>query len=378
MCFHLPPSFPMSAKRPPSSVSLGSKKTCFQHAFSCPTPGCNKSSKSIIGLRIHFSKSPKCTWFQTSKSHKKVTPVIPTALPVALQDPIDYPWDDEDSLDELGEDAVGNDVASTNGFKAPPAHPAGIYSESMNNSALRFGIHFTTEQYRKTKLLKILSDAKASHYLYKEVMDWGSAAHLDNYNFNPTRSCRNAQVKYLENRLQCQHSRPHQIPTRLPAPLQQVVQTTTFNFTNQLFMLVSDQALFGNLDNLDVNVDNPFGKHVPPNRLLSTVNSGHWYNSAYCHKVKNPSKDFMMPIIFACDETHLRKGGKAASWPLLFNTSILNQKSRNLPTIAWPTLGYINDLSLIQSSAKDRYLSKELKAERCHENNFQNPTGINH
>ncbi len=79
--------------------------------------------------------------------------------------------------------------------------------------------------------------------------------------------------------------------------------------------------------------------------------------------MKDPSKDFMMPIIFACDETHLRKGGKAASWPLLFTTSILNQKSRNLP-IAWRTLGYINNLSLIQSSTEDKNLSKELKAER--------------
>jgi hypothetical protein len=63
---------------------------------------------------------------------------------------------------------------------------------------LRFGIRFTTEQYHKTKLLKILSDANAPHYLYKDVMNWGSAARLDNYHFNPTRSSRNAQVKYLE------------------------------------------------------------------------------------------------------------------------------------------------------------------------------------
>jgi hypothetical protein len=79
----------------------------------------------------------------------------------------------------------------------------------------------------------------------------------------------------------------------------------------------------------------------------------------------DPSKDFMTPIVFAYDETHLQKGGKAASWPLLFTTSILNQKSRNLP-IAWRTIGYINDLSLIQSSAEDKKLSKELKAERLH------------
>jgi hypothetical protein len=127
---------------------------------------------------------------------------------------------------------------------------------------------------------------------------------------------------------------------------------------------VLDRALFGNLDNLDVNVDDPYGKYVPPNGLLLTVNLGQWYNSAYRHEVKDPSKDFMMPIIFACNETHLRKGGKASSWPLLFTTSILNQKTRNLP-IVWRTLlGYINDLSLLQSTAEDTNLSQEVKAER--------------
>jgi hypothetical protein len=222
-----------------------------------------------------------------------------TAPPVALKESIDIPWDDEDSLDESVEAALGNNEASMNEFEASTIHPAGTYSESTNDSALRFGIRFTTKQYHETKLLKILSDANAPHYLYKEVMNWGSAAHLDNYHFNPTRSSSKAQVKYLEKWLQCQYSRPQQIPTPLAGPFPQVVQTTTFNFTNQLFTLISDQVLFGNLDNLDVNVDDPFGKYVPPNELLSTVNSGQWYNTAYHHEVKDPSKDFMMPIIFA-------------------------------------------------------------------------------
>jgi hypothetical protein len=191
-----------------------------------------------------------------------------TAPPVALEESIDIPWDDEDSLDEPVEAALGKDEASTNEFGASTIHPVGTYSESTNDSALRFGIRFITEQYHKTKLLKILSNANAPHYLYKEVMNWGSATHLDNYHLNPTRSSRKAQVKYLEKWLQCQYSRPQQIPTPLPGPFPQVVQTTTFNFTNQLFTLISDQVLFGNLDNLDVNVDNPFGKYVPPNGLL--------------------------------------------------------------------------------------------------------------
>jgi hypothetical protein len=99
-----------------------------------------------------------------------------TVPPVALEESIDIPWDDEDSLDESVEAAVGNDEASTNEFAASTIHPAGTYSESTNDSALRFGIRFTTEKYHKTKLLKILSNANAPHYLYKEVMNWGGRA----------------------------------------------------------------------------------------------------------------------------------------------------------------------------------------------------------
>jgi hypothetical protein len=125
-----------------------------------------------------------------------------TAPPVALEESIDIPWDDEDSLDELVEAALGNDEASTNEFEASTIHPAGTYSESMNDSALRFGIRFTTEQYHETNLLKILSNSNAPHYLYKEVMNWGSAVHLDNYHINPTCSSRKALVKYLKKWLQ--------------------------------------------------------------------------------------------------------------------------------------------------------------------------------
>jgi hypothetical protein len=73
--------------------------------------------------------------------------------------------------------------------------------------------------------------------------------------------------------------------------------------------LVSDQALFGKLDNLNVNADSSFTKYVPPNGLLSTTNLGQWYNTGYCHKGKDLAKDSMMSIIIACNETHPQKGG---------------------------------------------------------------------
>jgi hypothetical protein len=80
------------------------------------------------------------------------------------------------------------------------------------------------------------------------------------------------------------------------------MDTTCFNFTDQLYWLVaSDGVLFGKLDNLDVNDDDPpLRNYFPINGLLSTTNSCQWSNMAYySHEVKDPTNDFLMPIILS-------------------------------------------------------------------------------
>jgi hypothetical protein len=157
---------------------------------------------------------------------------------------------------------------------------------------------------------------------------------------------------------------PETVKLLLPGPALQAIQVNRFNFTNQLHALLTDPALVGNLDNLDVNQDGPFAKYVPPSGRLSTVDSGAIYNLAYKNCCKKPN-NFLVGIIFACDETNLQKGSKAGSWPLMFTVSILNQKMRNLP-IAWKSLGFIFYLSMIQSQADAKGQSQDLKAEHLH------------
>ena len=55
------------------------------------------------------------------------------------------------------------------------------------------------------------------------------------------------------------------------------MDVTVFNFENQLLNLLKDKTLFGDLQNLDVNPDDPFGKYKDKNNYLSTVNSGNRY-----------------------------------------------------------------------------------------------------
>jgi hypothetical protein len=95
------------------------------------------------------------------------------------------------------------------------------------------------------------------------------------------------------------------------------------------------------------------------------VNSGTWYQQAYNNIVKDPTKDFiLLPICFTCDETKLlTKTGKTGCWPLLFSSTLFNQKLWNHATVGHP-LGYEYDLNMLDSKvAEKRYQTNEYKGE---------------
>ena len=161
-------------------------------------------------------------------------------------------------------------------------------------------------------------------------------------------------------------NKPFEVTTMIPtSDGHQNVPVTVFDFKSQLMALLKDPQLFGDLNNLDVNPQDIFGKYRAHNNCLSTVNSGYRYKQAYQTMVVNPTKDFLMPIIFACDETKVSSMGKGACWPLMFTTSILNQEKRNLPR-AWKPLGYVYDTSLVLSANEEKELGTHIKYQRLH------------
>jgi hypothetical protein len=187
-------------KAPPPSCggSTGRKKPFLQHAYKCLNPNCLKSFKSPHGLRMHFGKLQQCFNFKMSRHDANANTALQPRAVEAQESLTEYPWDEDDSVHESEDASSVKDIIRT----GAPNNQASVYTESANDAALRFDIRFTTEKFHETKLLKLLSDANAPHYLCKEVMEWGRAAAHDNYNFNPTRTSRNAQVKYLEKCLQ--------------------------------------------------------------------------------------------------------------------------------------------------------------------------------
>ena len=216
---------------------------------------------------------------------------------------------------------------------------------------------FDNNLYFETKLLKILNDGNAPLYLYKKIIEWTLELFQSDAVIEELLKTREAVIKKIESLIPfCLKTKSYQKQVLLSTnDNPQTVNVTVFDFKSQLLSLINYSSLFNDLDNLDVNPKNRFGKYKSHNQNLSTVNSGERYQMAYENMIKDPEKDFLMPIIFATDETKVSSQGKGSCWPLLFTTSILNQSSRNLPT-AWKPLGYIYDTSLLLSPNEEKSL----------------------
>jgi hypothetical protein len=147
------------------------------------------------------------------------------------------------------------------------------------------------------------------------TLAWASKAKCNKYSFCPQRLEQPSQVKYLKKWLHLKPCCPETAKLVLPGPEIQAIQVTRFNFANQLHTLLTDYALCGNLDNLDVNLVDPFAKHAPPSGWLSTINPGaSIYNLAYKNCCKN-ANNFVAGIILHGTKPSYKKEVKSAVGP---------------------------------------------------------------
>ena len=138
-------------------------------------------------------------------------------------------------------------------------------------------------------------------------MEWVAKAQSLNYLFEPTSVIRSSQINQLETLLSKQNCRPFQIKTYSPENFTESVPVTCFDFKAQLLSLLIDNELTHSIENLDVNVEDPFSKFF--SSKLTCVNSGSWYQKAWDFCVKNEN-DFLIPIVMACDHTQVSTFGK--------------------------------------------------------------------
>jgi hypothetical protein len=128
-----------------------------------------------------------------------------------------------------------------------------------------------------------------------------------------------------------QYCRPKQLPVTFDED-NLTIHVTAFDFVGQFYSLLTDPLLVSDLNLLDVNATDPFGKYIAPQRRLSCFNSGSWYNNAWNNCIKSDN-EWMCPIIFGYDETlvgsHL---GCTLCTLLNFTLSIFSEELRNKPS----------------------------------------------
>ena len=377
---------PRSKKRKTAACQPEIKLPIALVTITCPDKGCMKCFKTERGLASHFDKSPGC-----AQAITKVLQCLPTQqLSNSLVQHTQTELESATSADNvsrptgIGSNATKNEegLSETNELPMDDLDTDEVdfsnllendqeevqYEHEMNANNTDHGYCFGNEFFFQIKLMKILHNANAPNYLYQQIIEWAQEAQDAQLSFYNVLKSRKGLIHQAENWMPyLKQNAPYTVPTILETPGNpQVVDVTVFDFKKQLLSLLNDRFLFGNIDNLDVNKSDPFARYKTPNNVLSTVNSGMRYKLAYKTCVTCPESDFLVPIIFACNETKVSNQGKAACWPLLFTTSILNQEMRNLPA-AWRPLGYIYDVSLTTSTNQEKQFGVDLKYTRLHQ-----------
>jgi hypothetical protein len=95
--------------------------------------------------------------------------------------------------------------------------------------ATQRAVNHTVNDYVETKLLKILEDANVPHFVYQDVLNWGSEAKARGYAFEPEHTIRRFAIDHIERRFNLGHCRPTQVAVVFPED-DLSIQITRFDF----------------------------------------------------------------------------------------------------------------------------------------------------
>ena len=321
-------------------------------------PHCSYAGKS---LRKHLSKAPNCKRLFQQKQECQLLAAMPKPFPPEeiIMPQNDFVFSSNDSSgtmitdgDMEPHDTQSNSAHCTD--EASNDSPAAMPKESSHG--------FTVDQYCETDLAKLLNDKHVPHGLYQDVLQWARKAKRMKYSFEPKRIKRSTLIHHLSRWQQNQNRHPVQKRVSLPGEPALNMPITCYDFKTELMSLL-ESSVFNQIENLDVNANNPFAAYKSSSGRINCFNAGKWYSRSY-QRTCTEDRDFFLPIIFSYDESVL-KNGNASIAPLKFTTSILNQTERNKGS-NWRTLCLMPDLAAFESKAQRINQTPQTKSRRLH------------
>lgn len=280
-------------------------------------------------------------------------------------------FDCSDGSSENNSDNSSNNSSDDSSIEDPndidnlSIHSSRVTSPIVINNALSNNGIFdnpSKSEMASMKLLKILDDLQAPLYGYDVIMKWAAESFLDGYQFQCNFPKRQAVLGHLRKRFYPNQPQPF-ISNIHPTPNKKI-QIVRFPFVSALLDLITNEDLM-NPHNLLLNPTDPFAKYVPDH--LDDVLSARWYAKTYENIISDPENEFLLPLIFYIDKTHIDVFGRLTLEPLQFTLGIFKRKLRNLPK-AWRVLGYITDSSKSSSQkARDRLNKKTAAVDVYHQ-----------
>jgi hypothetical protein len=134
----------------------------------------------------------------------------------------------------------------------------------------------------------------------------------------------------------------------------EIADIFVFDATEQAVSLLQDMGIMSDINNLAVNLLNPFGRYMSPDGRLGEVNSGKWYDRAYNNLINSKAEppEFLIGVILYCDKTGTTVQQRHGLEPVMMTFTLFTEPVRNQTFRAWRPIGYIPDLEQGSSSEK--------------------------
>ena len=143
-------------------------------------------------------------------------------------------------------------------------------------------------------------------------------------------------------------------PNQIRRGKRDVASVVKFDFEGMVLDLLQDRGIFGNLDNLVVNGEDPFHPYVNTTGTLDEILDGRWYPETLLEMVQegmDMEKEFFMPIVLYMDKTGVDKNQRYGLEPVLLTFAFIRRHIRRTNR-ANRILGFVPDLELKSSAVK--------------------------
>jgi len=200
----------------------------------------------------------------------------------------------------------------------------------------------------QTYLLVLMKRFQCPLEPYDAIMDCAEFATSEpsfDFRRGPVGNKRGSVVAALTKKMGMEGLRPFVSEVVVPTHAKPV-EIVRFRFSHALDSMFSDRSLM-KPPNLVINQPSsgkdPYALYESPGNLLNKVHSGSSFQNAYWYKIKDPSCQFLIFLIFFIDKTGIDGMQRFGLEPLRFTPSIFKRGVR-VHSFAWRTLGYVPDL----------------------------------